>query len=62
MGSLKEDVLKLPCYNQSYIGFTKNQRFYVFVFEEIFRKYFGAEMVNQFKYLKTEHPFWTLNF
>lgn len=60
--ALKEDILKLPCYNQSYNGLTKNQRFYVFVFEEIFRKYFGAEMVTQFRYIKNRTPFLDFGF
>ncbi|MBN1599242.1 MAG: hypothetical protein JW894_13190 [Bacteroidales bacterium] len=60
--TLKDDILKLPCYDQSYNGLTKNQRFYVLVFEEIFRKYFGAEMVNQFKYLKNRTPFLDMEF
>lgn len=59
---LKEDILKLPCYDTRYSGFTKNQRFYVFVFEEIFRKYFGAEMVNQFQYIKNRSPFLDMDF
>jgi len=59
---LKEDILKLPCYDQSYNSLTKNQRFYIFVFEEIFRKYFGAEMVNQFKYIKNRTPFLDIEF
>ncbi|MCJ7448595.1 MAG: hypothetical protein MUO72_12975 [Bacteroidales bacterium] len=61
-GALKEDILQLPYYNQTYSGLTKNQRFYVFVFEEIFRKYFGAEMVNQFKYLRNRTPFLDIDF
>lgn len=60
--ALKEDILKLPCYNQTYTGLTKNQKFYVFVFEEIFRKYFGAEMVNQFNYIKNRTPFLDMEF
>jgi len=59
--ALKNDILQLPCYNKNYSGFTQNQRFYVFVFEEIFRKYFGAEMINQFKYLKNRTPFLDIN-
>ncbi len=59
---LKEDLHKLPCYNKEYSEFTKNQKFYVFVFEELFRKYFGAEMVNQFKYLKNRTPFLDIDF
>lgn len=60
--ALKEDILKLPCYNQSYNRLTKNQRFYFFVFEGIFRKYFGAEMVNQFRYIKNRTPFLDIEF
>ena len=60
--SLKEDFLKLPCFSQDYTSLSKNQQFYVLVFEEIFRKYFGAEMVNQFKYLKNRTPFLDIDF
>ncbi len=60
--SLKDDIMCLPCYDNSLSGLTKNQRFYVFVFEEIFRKYFGAEMVNQFKYIKNRTPFLDIEF
>ena len=28
-----------------------------FIFEEVFRKYFGAEMVNQYIHLKNRTPF-----
>jgi len=60
--SLKEDILKLSCLNKDYSGLTRNQRFYVFVFEELFRKYFGAEMVNQFGYLKNRTPYLDIDF
>ena len=59
---LKEDLIKLPCYNPRYKNLTQNQRFYVFVFEEIFRKYFGAEMVNQFGYINNRTPFLDIDF
>ena len=59
---LREDILKFSCFNQYYSGLTRNQRFYVFVFEELFRKYFGAEMVNQFRYLKNRTPFLDIDF
>ena len=39
-----------------------NQRFYLFVFEEMFRKYFGPEIVMQNKYLVCRTPFWNLSF
>ena len=60
--TLKKDLLQLPCYNPAYSGLSKNQQFYVFVFEELFRKYFGAEMINQFKYLKNRTPFLDIDF
>lgn len=60
--TLKEDIMQLPCYDNSLSGLKKNQRFYVFVFEEVFRKYFGAEMVNQFRYIKNRTPFLDIEF
>ncbi len=59
---LKNDIRHLQCYDASLAGLTKNQRFYLFVFEEIFRKYFGAEMVNQFRYIKNRTPFLDIEF
>lgn len=59
---LKADIQRLQCYDDSYSGLTKNQRFYVFVFEELFRKYFGAEMINQFHYIKNRTPFLDIDF
>jgi len=55
--SLKSDITLLPGFNPRYAGLTRNQQFYVFVFEEVFRKYFGAEMTNQFRYLHNRTPF-----
>lgn len=60
--SLREDLNLLACYDKSLSDLTRNQRFYVFVFEEIFRKYFGAEMVNQFRYIKNRTPFLDIEF
>jgi asparagine synthase (glutamine-hydrolysing) len=54
---LKADLSKLPSFNKDYSYLKKNEIFYLFVFEEVFRKYFGAEMVNQFKYLNNRTPF-----
>lgn len=54
---LKQDLRTLPCYSSDYSQLTLNQRFYVFVFEEVFRKYFGAEMANQFRYLRNRTPY-----
>lgn len=60
--SLVEDLKKLPCFDPQYSDFTKNQQFYKVVFEEVFRKYFGAEIVNQNKYVKNRTPFLDINF
>jgi hypothetical protein len=54
---LKNDLRTLPCYSSDYRQLTLNQRFYVFVFDEVFRKYFGAEMANQFRYLRNRTPY-----
>jgi len=59
---LKDDLSMLPCFNPNYDLHTLNQKFYVLVFEEVFRKYFGAEMVNQFYYLRNRTPFLDINF
>jgi len=41
-------------------GLTPNQKFYIYMFEEVFRKYFGPEIVVQRNYLINRSPF--LNF
>lgn len=38
-------------------GYTKNQLFYKYVFENIFRKYFGAEIAMQNNYLYNRTPY-----
>ena len=58
---LEHDLKKHKAFQQNN-GFTQNQKFYIIIFEEVFRKYFGAEMVNQFKYIKNRTPFLDLNF
>ena len=58
----KNDIYSLPCFNPEYKHLSRNQKFYIFVFEEVFRKYFGAEMINQFKYLKNRTPFLDMEF
>lgn len=60
--SLKEDIQKLPNFSHEYSGLSRNRKFYVFVFEELFRKYFGAEMVNQFRHLKNRTPYLDIDF
>lgn len=54
---LKGDLLNLPCFRAEYRHLTQNQKFYLFVFEEVFRKYFGAEMAGQFRYLRNRTPY-----
>ena len=54
---LKEDLKTLPVFNPEYATLTKNEQFYLFVFGEIFRKYFGAEMINQYKHIINRTPF-----
>ncbi len=39
-----------------------NARFYIWVFEEVFRKYFGPEIVTQFFYLTNRSPFLSFPF
>lgn len=59
---LKEELSSLPCFNQKFKNLSKNKQFYVFVYEELFRKYFGAEMVYQFRTLKKRTPFLDIDF
>ena len=60
--SLLEDIKTLPCFNRIYLEYTPSQKFYIFIFNEVFRKYFGAEIVNQFKYFSNRTPFLDFNF
>ena len=55
--SLYEELKLFPAFDKSYDDLTKNQKFYKVVFDEVFRKYFGAEMVNQFQVIKNRTPF-----
>ncbi len=43
-------------------NYSLNQQFYVFVFEEVFRKFFGQWIVAQQQYLKVRTPFLDFNF
>jgi asparagine synthase (glutamine-hydrolysing) len=54
---LKDDLEGLPCFNPVYRSLTTNQQFYKIMFDEIFRKYFGAEIVNQSKYIINRTPY-----
>jgi asparagine synthase (glutamine-hydrolysing) len=59
---LKSDLQNLSCYSPEYKHLSKNQQFYIFLFEEVFRKYFGAEMINQFNYIRNRTPFVDIDF
>ncbi len=53
--SLKEQIISSDIFTKK--GFSKNQLFYKYVFEEIFRKYFGAELIMQNRYLYNRTPY-----
>ena len=59
---LKDDLYSLPCFNPSYRLLTANQKFYKVVFEEIFRKYYGAEIVNQSSHIINRTPYLDYDF
>lgn len=59
---IKEELRNLPSFSAEYRQFTVNQRFYIFVFSELFRKYFGAEMINQFRLIRNRTPFLDISF
>jgi len=54
---LRESVEALPCFDSNHSNRSRNQQFYIFVFEELFRKYFGSEIVNQAPYVSNRTPF-----
>jgi hypothetical protein len=55
--SLKSDLAGMPVFSPDFSSLSLNARFYLFIFEETFRKYFGAEMVNQYESLNNRTPF-----
>lgn len=55
-------IADLEQYLDAKKGLDPNQRFYVFVLEEIFRKYFGPELVMQSHYLRNRTPYLSLHF
>jgi len=55
--SLKNEISGMPLFDPNYSALSLNAKFYLFIFEETFRKYFGAEMVNQYEYLNNRTPF-----
>ena len=60
--SLREDFQSVSCFNPQYGDLSLNKKFYILVFEEIFRKYFGSEIKNQFYYLINRSPFLDFSF
>jgi asparagine synthetase B (glutamine-hydrolysing) len=54
---LRESIEALPCFDSNHSNLSRNQQFYIFVFEELFRKYFGSEIVNQAPYVTNRTPF-----
>lgn len=57
LAGLREDIEALPCFDSKYSNLTRNKQFYVYLLEEIFRKYFGSEIVNQADYVINRTPF-----
>ena len=59
---LDELIADLENYLAPMAGWAPNHKFYYFVFNEIFRKYFGPELVMQSHYLNNRTPFLSLPF
>ena len=59
---IKAELSCLPSFSSEYKQYTRNQRFYIFFLNEVFRKYFGAEMINQFTSIRNRTPFLDMNF
>lgn len=57
LAGMREDIEALPPFSSKYSNLSKNQQFYVYLLEEIFRKYFGSEIVNQADYVINRTPF-----
>ena len=57
-----ELVAQVEAYLATSSGLSPSQRFYRFVFEELFRKYFGPEVTVQSHFLRNRTPFLTLRF
>lgn len=55
-------IAEIEQYLQPMRGWDPNHRFYHFVFQEIFRKYFGPELIMQQHYLNNRTPFLSLRF
>jgi len=59
---LKSDIAGLPCFIKAYKDLSRNRQFYIFVFEELFRKYFGAEIICEAGFIKNRTPFLDIDF
>ena len=57
-----ELLAHVDAYLATAAGLTSAQRFYRFVFEELFRKYFGPEITVQSHFLRNRTPFLSLRF
>lgn len=55
-------IADLEQYKKNIAGMDPNQQFYRFVLEEIFRKYFGPELIMQSHYLRNRTPYLSLRF
>lgn len=59
---LIEDLHFIPRFHPDLKDLSLNQKFYITVFEEIFRKYFGAEISCQFRYVANRTPYLDFEF
>ena len=59
---LDELLADLEAYRAPMAGWDLNHQFYYFVVSEIFRKYFGPELIMQSHYLNNRTPFLSLRF
>ncbi len=55
-------IADLEAYLRQSEGMDPNHRFYIFVFGEIFRKYFGPELIMQSHFLNNRTPYLNLHF
>jgi hypothetical protein len=61
-GEVESLIADVEAYLAEGAALTPNQRFYRFVIEEIFRKYFGPELVMQSHLLRNRTPYLSLRF
>lgn len=60
--TLEEVISDIEAYLKNLAHLEPNQQFYYFVFNEIFRKYFGPELIMQSQYFNNRTPFLNLEF